>query len=116
MAVKQQVGPFGLVSKQNGSYRYVNRQDMGPWAMVYNVEFFEEGDGWTVLAGLYTEGSPRRKPEQVKRAERFGTPMASASSFKQAKKWAYGYMRRFSGSPGPNGMQDLASQAGWNGY
>jgi hypothetical protein len=116
MALKQEVGPFKLASSQSGSHEYENVQDLGRGKkFVYTVSIFDDQGTWRVMSGLYGVGfdGRERTPSQLQQVERFGSPMGTAPSFRAAKEKAYGYMRRFSGSPGYNGMIDLADAAGW---
>jgi hypothetical protein len=109
--VKQQVGPFELKSKTTGSsYRYEYRTG---WNMVYSVEIHDGSPcEWEALAGGYWTGNGR-KPEQAQSIERYGVPSHCADSFQEAKTKAYKFMEKFYGSPGYNGLLDLAAAASW---
>lgn len=111
--VKQSVGPFVLEDSGGGSYRWVNRQDVGGGDFVYTLDVFKEGGDWTLIAGLHGEGFGRHQPEQVQQVEQYGAPRGYAKSFKHAKDMAYAFMKRFSGSPGYNGLLNLAGEARW---
>jgi len=81
--------------------------------MVYDVTIHDGSDSpWEVMAGAWYQGSGR-KPEQVKSVERYGAPAHHAESFEDARRKAYKFMKKFSGSPGYNGLLDLAAEAHW---
>lgn len=114
-ALKRTVSGFELENSASGAHHYRLRQDVGDGAqMVYSVTI-HDGDGncaWSVLAGGWYEGGGRT-PEQMKSIERYGAPSHCADSFEEARERAYKFMRKFSGSPGYNGLLDTAAEAHW---
>jgi len=111
--VKKTVGPFELETAESGYYRWTNRQDVGRGTLVYVMSIDKVGDIWRLHSGLYGEGFQSRQPEVVQDVEQYGAPSGYAQKFKPAKKMAYDFMQAFSGSPGYNGLIDLAAEARW---
>jgi hypothetical protein len=114
-SVKNGVAGFTLESSSSGAYHYRLRQDIGRGnQMVYEVTIHDDDRAcnWSVMAGAWFEGSGRT-PEQIQSIEQYGGPAHCAPSFEDARKKAYAFMRAFSGSPGYNGLLDLAAEASW---
>lgn len=112
--LKKGVASFKLESSQQGAHTYRHRQDIGNGnQMVYSVTIQNTtGNNWAVLTGGFYQGSGR-KPEQIQSIEQYDGPMHHTSSFKDAKKKAHSFMKKFSGSPGYNGLLNLAAEASW---
>ena len=114
--VKSEVGPFELVQAESGSYRWENVQSLGGGKrFVYDVSLFKDGDVWRMTAGLYGEGfnNMYSKPDQLASVEQYGAPQGYAAKFSSGRKLAYAFMRNFRGSPGYNGLLDIAADARW---